>query len=395
MSLLLRFAIIALLCTAGLNADDFGHARELYRSGEYRSAFELFEKEALQENKNAQYRLAQMYEQGLGTEQNATAAMQWYKAAASLYAGDALETLAVEENASVPGDDAERRMHRFLLGKYKDSDADARSFIERYLNSDFGLYAYRTNYFLPYSKASSKYPRWSETGIDPQTREYDKRYEAEFQMSVKKPISFDLLGLNEAIVFAYTQKVWWQLYANSAPFRETNYEPEIFITFPTPESVDSQSGLKGVRVGYVHESNGRGGLQSRSWNRLYLATLWQHGNLFTALRAWYRLPEERKRYPLDPDGDDNPDITDYLGYGDLSFSYIYGQHQFDLMLRNNLHINGENRGAITLDWSYPLPYTEHSFWYVKLFSGYGESLIDYNRYVNKFAFGLSFSRGLF
>lgn len=378
-----------------LKAGDIERAEALYRNGQYFEAFSLYLEQAQQQDRHAQYRLAQMYELGLGTECNTTAAMQWYKAAANAYAAPEDGTAVAQEAPTPPTGDDDSRMNRFILGKFKQSDADARSFIERYLNSDFGLYAYRTNYFLPYARASSKYLRWSEAGILPEAREYDKRYEAEFQMSVKKPLSFDLLGLNEAIVFAYTQKVWWQLYANSAPFRETNYEPEIFITFPSPDAVDAQIGLKGVRFGYVHESNGRGGLQSRSWNRLYLSTLWQHGNLFTALRAWYRLPEDRKTYPLDPDGDDNPDITDYLGYGDLSFSYIYGKHQVDLMLRNNLHLNGENRGAAALDWSYPLPYTEHSFWYVKLFSGYGESLIDYNRYVNKFAIGLSFSRGLF
>ena len=334
-----------------------------------------------------------MYEKGLGVTADSVAAMQYYKKATAFYTDE--EPSDTDTPTIIPiGSDEDWAMRRFALNKIDETDSHARTFIERYLSSDFGLYAYKTNYFIPVAYSDANYPRWSEAGVLGNDT-YEHSYETEFQISVKKPLAFDLMGLNEAIIFAYTQKVWWQLYANSAPFRETNYEPEIFITFPSPDAVDAQIGLKGVRFGYVHESNGRGGLQSRSWNRLYLSTLWQHGNLFTALRAWYRLPEDRKTYPLDPDGDDNPDITDYLGYGDLSFSYIYGKHQVDLMLRNNLHLNGENRGAAALDWSYPLPYTEHSFWYVKLFSGYGESLIDYNRYVNKFAIGLSFSRGLF
>jgi len=294
-----------------------------------------------------------------------------------------------------PSSREDREMYRFILGKIDKTDTDARGFIERYLSSDFGLYAYKTNFFLPYALADSAYPRWSESGIVATDPVHDKRYETEFQISFKKPLSFDLMGLNEAIVFAYTQKVWWQLYSSSAPFRETNYEPEIFISFPTPGSLDESTGLKGVTLGYVHESNGRGGLQSRSWNRIYLGGVWQHGNLFTSARVWYRLPEEAKTSQYDSNGDDNPDISAYLGYGDLNFSYLYGRHQLNLMLRNNLRFHSDNRGAAMCTWSYPMAYTEYSFWYLKLFSGYGESLIDYNRYVNKIAFGLSFSRGLF
>lgn len=285
-------------------------------------------------------------------------------------------------------------MRRFVLNKIDKTDSHAHTFIERYLSSDFGLYAYKTNYFLPLAYSDANYPRWTEAGVIGNST-YDHSYETEFQISVKKPLSFDLMGLNEAIIFAYTQKVWWQLYSPSAPFRETNYEPEVFITFPSPDKLDRPSGLKGIRLGFVHESNGRGGLQSRSWNRLYLGTIWQHGNLFTNLRFWYRISEDEKLSITDTDGDDNPDITDYLGYGDLNFSYLYGDHQFGLMLRNNFHFDGDNRGALSLEWSYPLPNAEYSFWYLKLFSGYGESLIDYDRHVNKLSIGLSFSRGLF
>ncbi|MDX1294912.1 MAG: phospholipase A [Sulfurimonadaceae bacterium] len=369
---------------------------EHYKVSDYSQAKTLFEQAASEGSREAKYRLGEFYEKGLGVDQNLTAAMRFYKEASEFYhdesnASSAEDQLLVQQKVS----DEERRMHRFIMGKIDKTDTHAKSFIERYLSSDFGLYAYKPNYFLPYAYASSKYHRWRSTGLLAGDETYEQNYEAEFQISVKKPLSFDLLGLNEAIVFAYTQKVWWQIYSASAPFRETNYQPEVFITFPSADEFDRISGLKGLRLGLVHESNGRAGLQSRSWNRIYLGSLWQHGNLFSYLRIWYRIPEDAKRFPNDTEGDDNPDIEKYLGYGDLTLSYLYNQHHFGLMLRNNFHINGENRGAIALDWSHPMPYTEDTFWYIKLFSGYGESLIDYNRHVNKLSIGLSFSRGLF
>jgi phospholipase A1 len=243
--------------------------------------------------------------------------------------------------------------------------------------------------------ASTQYPYWSQRGIIGGSRVYDKKYEAEFQISLKKPLFFNLLGLNESIVAAYTQKVWWQIYSPSAPFRETNYAPEIFISIPSSKYIDGVSGHKGIRLGFIHESNGRAGLESRSWNRLYLDNMWQSGNLFTRLRVWHRISDGDEATTVDFIGDDNPDIHNFMGYGDLTLTYLYKKHKINLLVRNNLRLSSKNKGSLTLDWSMPTPFSKNSFYYVKIFSGYGESLIDYNRHVNKISFGFSFSRGLF
>ncbi len=387
MNKIFKVFLLSTLLGVLLQGKTLEQAKAYYEQGLYTQALPLFEKLAQEGDKESNYQLALMYEKGLGVDENITKAMHYYKGSTSFI--EKKPSKVIVENT-----DDDSKMQRFLLHKVGKVDADARSLIERYLSSDFGLYAYKTNYILPFSLASTKYSYWRESGIAPGTDTHDKKYESEFQLSLKKPLAFNLFGLNEAIVFAYTQKVWWQIYSPSAPFRETNYEPELFVTFPTPENIDKQSGLKGVRFGFVHESNGRSGLQSRSWNRLYLGSIWQSGNLFTNFRLWHRISEDDKISPQDFDGDDNPDIEEYLGYGDISISYLYRKQQIGLMLRNNLHVN-DNKGSITLDWSTPIPYAKDSFWYIKLFSGYGESLIDYNRHVDKFSLGFSFSRGLF
>ena len=286
---------------------------------------------------------------------------------------------------------ADQKRENFLLNKVDKLDEDSMLFVKQYFSSNFGLYAYKANYLLPFSYSSRKYLYWDKDGINGY---HQKQYETEFQISVKKPVLFNLLGLNETLTFAYTQTVWWQVYSSSAPFRETNYEPEAFVTFPTSKNVDKEYGLKGLRVGFLHQSNGQDGLQSRSWNRLYLSSIWQHKNLFTKFRVWYRIPEDKKSSPTDASGDDNPDIEDYLGYGDLSFSYIYKKNHFTLLLRNNLKTS-KNKGAVSFTYSTPLGLAKDTFLYMKLFSGYGESLIDYNRNINKISLGFSFSRGIF
>jgi phospholipase A1 len=286
---------------------------------------------------------------------------------------------------------ADVQREKFLLKKIDKLDNEGMNFIRKYLTSDFGLYAYRANYILPFSYASKEYLCWDKDGVNGL---YEKQYETEFQISLRKPVLFNLLGLDETLTLAFTQRVWWQIYSDSSPFRETNYQPEIYLTIPTTKNLDREYGLKGIRGGFLHESNGKDGLQSRSWNRLYIASIWQYKNLFTNLRFWYRIPEDNKSDPHDENGDDNPDIEDYIGHGDITFSYISKKSQFVLMLRNNFDIE-DNKGAIELSYSYPLALAKDTFWYLKVFNGYGESLIEYDREITKLSLGFSFSRGLF
>ena len=104
-----------------------------------------------------------------------------------------------------------------------------------------------------------------------------------------------------------------------------------------------------------------------------------------AFKPWWRIPEDRKEDPLDPDGDDNPDIDDYMGYFELYSAYQWDEHNFGIMLRNNLR--SDNKGAFQFDWTFPLDDEGKLRGYVQYFNGYGESLIDYNRRVNRLGVG--------
>ncbi len=278
-------------------------------------------------------------------------------------------------------------------------------------NGYFGLEAYQKNFFLPISYGKDKPPRISNSypvgdPANPEAPFHEKNMEVEFQFSLKTQLLYNTLGWHEYVYAGYTQRAWWQAYSESAPFREINYEPELFMYIPAERNFENDMGLKAVKVGFLHQSNGHDGYQSRSWNRVYLTGMWQWGNLFMSTRAWYRIPEDDKpdgyfdgTSPggLEPNakGDDNPDIYNYLGYGDIKVDYLYGKAQIGLLLRNNLRMDKKNKGAVELNYTYPILNSKNTFWYVKLFHGYGESLIDYNREVSKASVGFSFSRGLF
>lgn len=248
-------------------------------------------------------------------------------------------------------------------------DKETKESLSQILASSFNLYPYNENYLLPFSYTSN-------------INDGRKRAETKFQLSVKKPISYNIFGLNESINFGYTQISWWQLYTNSSPFRETNYLPEIFVTMPYGKK--DHTSLKALKFGFLHESNGQGKPKSRSWNRLYAQSYFQFSTLFFSPRVWYRIPDEND--------DDNPDLEDYLGYGDLTFYLPYKTHTFKLLLRNNLRFDESNKGFTELNWTFPFFNSKNTFGFVQLSNGYGDSLIDYNKNINRISFGISLSR---
>ena len=199
-----------------------------------------------------------------------------------------------------------------------------------------------------------------------------KADELHFEFSFERPITYDALGLGEKISFAYAQNSWWQITQDSAPFRESNYRPELYVSAPVPFADE-------LKLGAMHESNGKGGKESRSWNRLYAQSTWSTDGFSITPRAWYAFWLDRT----------NEDIADYMGYGDLRASYTFGKQRLSALWRNNLHFDGSNRGAIELNYSFPI-FNSGFYGYLHYFNGYGESLADYKRSVNKIGIGLSF-----
>src|SRR5690606_8936042 len=118
-----------------------------------------------------------------------------------------------------------------------------------------------------------------------------------------------LVGRHGHLYAAYTNRSFWQAYSRegSSPFREANHEPELIVSF---ESTRRILGFRNVanQVILNHQSNGRTGGGSRSWNRIMINGVFERGNLAFTLKPWYRIPEERKDSPDDVSGDDNPGI---------------------------------------------------------------------------------------
>jgi phospholipase A1/A2 len=203
-----------------------------------------------------------------------------------------------------------------------------------------------------------------------------------FQISVKQRL------FGTQMYFGYTQKSFWQLYngGDSRPFRDTNYNPELFYRWILDPKRFHRWNLD---IGYEHESNGRPIPESRSWDRLYVAPFLARGRSLLYLKFWYRIPESGVSSTANPGGDDNPDILDYYGHGELTFSrQLGGKQLLTTMLRGNPETG---RGAVSLTWSVPTA-ERYAFYAVSLFHGYGEGLLDYNDSVTRLALGVMLTR---
>lgn len=269
------------------------------------------------------------------------------------------ETLGQKSNAD---------SNAYMLSSDEQTLYEGRFERNKFMGGLLGFEPHKFNYIIPANVSSSKEPNQS------------KQVETKFQISIKKILLDDLFAKDLDLYFAYTQQSFWQLYdsQNSRPFRESNYEPSLYLSYPLDKY---DLFFDRVDFGYVHQSNGGDLNNSRSWDRLFVEGIYSYENFTMALKTWYRIPESA-------DKDDNPDITKYLGYGELTFGYLWNKHLLTTTLRNNLR--EDNKGSILLDYSYPI--YKNLYLYLQFFNGYGESLRDYNNSINRFGVGILFNR---
>lgn len=242
-------------------------------------------------------------------------------------------------------------------------------------------------YLMPvwYNSSPNYAPSSPTRGAALQERFSDqKRIETKMQVSFKSKIAEDLFKSRADLWFGYTQKSDWQIYnqgRRSAPFRNTDYEPEIFITQPVKSQLPWGGRLRMLGVGFAHQSNGQSRPESRSWNKVYAMAGMEWGKLTVIPRVWMRLFDSSGK------DNDNPDLTKYLGYGDVKLQYrLNDKHNFSTTLRYNPK---SGYGAAEVAYTFPIKGKLQGV--VRGFHGYGESLIDYNHKQSGIGFGLMFN----
>lgn len=247
----------------------------------------------------------------------------------------------------------------------------------------YAISPHRPNYLLPASYSNRTHGQVF--GVTDATLNH---FEVKFQLSFKVAAWENVLSTQTDLYFAYTGRSFWQAYNSqvSSPFRDTNHEPELFLASHANWTLGPVRDLN-LRLGFSHQSNGQPLPLSRSWNRVYVGANGRWRHFFVDLVLWQRLPEDPKTGPDDPEGDDNPGIEHTVGRGEMTVAWVVDDKTINLNWRNNLQ--RRNKGALTAAFTFPL--NRRLKGYLEVFSGYGETLIDYNRSNERIGLGIALS----
>jgi phospholipase A1/A2 len=307
------------------------------------------------------------------------------------------ETLAQPMLVGTPPPPAQRRGVRLTASEncHEPQFSELTRFWELESGADCGTFGIRG--FRPISLAVatantvSRQPT-SENPLNNATTSTDYRTtEARLQLSVRTKVAQGLFAYGargmDSLWLAYSQLSYWQVFtpALSRPFRNTDHEPEILYVTPVQGEQAGAWRLRLAGLGLVHQSNGQSLPLSRSWNRVYLMAGAEHDAVQVQARLWNRIDEGHN--------DDNPRISDYVGRGELVMRWSPDrQNLFAFTGRHGLRSG--SKGSARLEWfrtladpgvGLPSGLRLHT----QLFSGYGETLIDYNRNRTVFSIGLS------
>jgi outer membrane phospholipase A len=202
---------------------------------------------------------------------------------------------------------------------------------------------------------------------------------AKFQFSFKyrlmlpdDPRSRSML---DNLYFGYTQTSIWDLSADSAPFRDTSYQPQLFYYLQDTGWKSPLFTRMGIAAGFGHESNGKSGDESRAINIVFVRPTWDFGDL----NSNHLTLSPKFYYYLTKTG--NEDIADYRGYVD--FLVKYGSPD-GWQLATTLRKGTKHwYGSIDSQLTYPLAKLIGSAWggylWIGYFNGYGEDILDYNQ----------------
>lgn len=191
--------------------------------------------------------------------------------------------------------------------------------------------------------------------------------DALFHISIRHRLTKSRLPFNTFLYLTYTQKSFWDVYADSAPFRDSNYNPSLGLG---KVIIHNDIVRGGAFLQIEHESNGRDGKESRSWNMISLSAKYFYNMQLTF--------EGKLWIPL-VDGDENSDLVDYRGIATISANYITKNKKWWLATELNPRKGFGNVNTIVTA-GFKISKNDNQYIYARFYNGKGDSLLDYNKY---------------
>ncbi|MDE6714903.1 MAG: phospholipase A [Muribaculaceae bacterium] len=207
--------------------------------------------------------------------------------------------------------------------------------------------------------------------------------DVKFQISIAQRITKSVLPFNSYLFLMYTQKCFWNVFEESLPMRDLNFNPGIGIT----KLLIAKGRLVGkATILAEHESNGRDGLASRSWNRIsFCASIFVDPNIMIHGKTWIPII----------DGENNRDILDYCGIYQTGVSVMSQNRRFQasviLTKRRGWNLNFNT----VVELSYRIFKKDNQSLFLQYYNGYGENLLDYNRFHSRLRVGIVIKPKLF
>lgn len=202
--------------------------------------------------------------------------------------------------------------------------------------------------------------------------------DAKYQISFKQMITRDRLPWETYLFITYTQKAFWNIYKDSYPFRDINFNPSVVLGKTV---FDKNQKLEGIAtIAFEHESNGRDSIYSRSWNRIaasYITNLTKR--TVAEFKAWVPFGYQNG----------NPELLEYTGLAEINLEHELKKNRFYLNVLLRKGLNFKAKGAFR-PRLYFAPFgknTSNQYIMLEWYWGHGESLLEYEEFRSMIRFG--------
>lgn len=215
------------------------------------------------------------------------------------------------------------------------------------------------------------------TGVPLNTNINKQTADALFQISIRHRLTRSVLPFNTFLFLTYTQKSFWDIYDKSSPFRDSNYNPGIGLG---RYIIYEQNMLGAALFQFEHESNGRDGEDSRSWNLLsFSAKYFYNPRLSFSMKAWVPFVSGRN----------NKSLVNYRGIATLSANYLTKDLKWWVSAEVTPRKGWGNANTI-VSVAFLGSKNSTTYFYLRFYNGIGDSLLDFNKYAMNVRAGICF-----
>lgn len=211
-------------------------------------------------------------------------------------------------------------------------------------------------------------------GIPLGTKPTGHNSDVKFQLSISQRLTKSKLPFDSYLFIQYTQKAFWDVFRESLPMRDLNFNPGIGLGHLI---IRHNKYIGKAYLMLEHESNGKDSIDSRSWNKITFSwALVLNDNWETQFKTWIPII----------DGENNKDILKYNGIFQFAVNYrtCNKRLQIGALITQRKDWFGFNT---QLELSYKFNKRENQFFFIQYYNGYGENLLEYNQYKNMLRVG--------